>query len=92
VEVDYGMKAKSYGSTLEIDHIVSLELGGSNDIANPYPEKANAHPGFRVKDKLEKKLHDMVCAGQMTLRRFQPGIASDWQTLYKQVFGTAPAG
>ena len=28
------------GRTLEIDHIVSLELGGSNDIANLYPEKA----------------------------------------------------
>jgi hypothetical protein len=26
-------------ATLEIDHIVSLELGGSNDIANRFPEK-----------------------------------------------------
>ena len=29
-----------YGGTLEIDHIVSLEIGGSNDIANLFPEKA----------------------------------------------------
>jgi hypothetical protein len=34
VEAEYGMAQKLYGSTLEIDHIVSLELGGSNDIAN----------------------------------------------------------
>src|SRR5438067_6826347 len=34
VEQEYGLPAKSYGKTLEIDHIVSLELGGSNDIAN----------------------------------------------------------
>ena len=40
VEIEYGLAPKSYGSTLEIDHIVSLELGGSNDIANLYPEKA----------------------------------------------------
>jgi hypothetical protein len=55
VEQEYGLGAKHYGSTLEIDHIVSLELGGSNDIANLYPEEAklpgNA-PGFHVKDKL----------------------------------------
>ena len=54
-----------YGSTLEIDHIVSLELGGSNDIANLFPEKADAHPGYHVKDKLENKLHTLVCAGQI---------------------------
>jgi hypothetical protein len=28
------MPLSKYGKTLEIDHIVSLELGGSNDIAN----------------------------------------------------------
>jgi len=60
VEVEYGMAPKAYGRTLEIDHIVSLELGGSNDIANLYPEKA---PGYRVKDKLENKLHRLVCSG-----------------------------
>ena len=38
LEIEYGMVPKGYGRTLEIDHIVSLELGGSNDIANLYPE------------------------------------------------------
>ena len=37
VEAEYGLTPKSYGYMLEIDHIVSLELGGSNDIANLYP-------------------------------------------------------
>jgi hypothetical protein len=92
VEVEYGMPAKSYVTTLEIDHIVSLELGGSNDIANLFPEKANAHPGYHVKDKLENKLHDMVCASQIALKKAQQAIAANWQELYKQVFGTAPAG
>lgn len=90
VEVEYGLTPKSYGSTLEIDHIVSLELGGSNDIANLFPEKADADPGYHVKDKLENKLHAMVCAGQIALRTAQQKIASNWQALYKQVYGTAP--
>jgi hypothetical protein len=81
------------GSTLEIDHIVSLELGGSNDIANLYPEEAtlpgNA-PGFHVKDKLENKLHDLVCDGTMTLRSVQRQIAATWQALYKRAFGMDP--
>jgi hypothetical protein len=92
VEKEYGMTPRSYGRTLEIDHIVSLELGGSNDIANLFPEKANANPGYRVKDRLENKLHKLVCSGQMNLRSVQRQIAKNWQTLYRKVYGTAPTG
>ena len=52
VEREYGMPPGHYGSKLEIDHIVSLELGGSNDIANLFPKRLYAHPGYRVKDAL----------------------------------------
>ena len=93
VEREYGLKAKLYGHTLEIDHIVSLELGGSNDIANLYPEEAkfsNGAPGFGAKDKLENKLHDLVCSGAMSLRAAQRGIASNWERLYKKVYGVTP--
>ena len=90
VELEYGLAPGSYGSTLEIDHIISLELGGSNDIANLYPEQAAASPGYRVKDKLENRLHALVCDGSLSLRAAQQGIARNWQGLYQQVFGTAP--
>ncbi len=93
VEVEYGLAPKGYGSTLEIDHIVSLELGGSNNIANLYPEKATlpaGAPGFHIKDKLENTLHDIVCDGTMSLRSAQRQIAANWQALYKKVFGVAP--
>jgi hypothetical protein len=63
VEREYGLAPRLYGRTLEIDHIVALELGGSNDIANLFPEEANAHPGYRAKDRLENALADMVCRG-----------------------------
>jgi hypothetical protein len=88
VKVAYGMQPRSYGSALEIDHIISLELGGSNSIANLFPERA---PGYRAKDKLENRLHDMVCSGEITLRAAQQRIAQDWQTLYAHVFGGPPA-
>jgi hypothetical protein len=90
VETEYGLPPMSYGSTLEIDHIVSLELGGSNDIANLFPERASPEPGFHVKDRLENKLHELVCAGSMTLRAAQVGIATNWRALYRTVFGIAP--
>ena len=92
VEREYGLAPGHYGRTLEIDHIVSLELGGSNDIANLYPEKADARPGYHVKDRLENALHRLVCSGQMSLRAAQQGIAANWQALYRTVFGPVPAG
>jgi hypothetical protein len=90
VEREYGMRPGHYGSALEIDHIVSLELGGSNDISNLFPEKLYARPGYRVKDKLENRLHAMVCAGSIGLPAAQRGIAGNWQGLYEQVFGVVP--
>ena len=91
VEAEYGMVQRLYGRTLEIDHIVSLELGGSNDIANLFPERANAHPGYKVKDKLENKMHSLVCSGQMSLRSAQKQIAANWQKLYRNVYGRSEA-
>jgi len=87
VEVAYGMRPAAYGSTLEIDHIVSLELGGSNDVANLFPERA---PGYHAKDKLENRMHDMVCSGQISLTAAQHQIAADWKALYRRVFGITP--
>jgi hypothetical protein len=88
VKVAYGMQPRGYGSALEIDHIISLELGGSNSIANLFPEQA---PGYHAKDKLENRLHQMVCSGEITLRAAQQGIAQHWQTLFAHVFGSPPA-
>jgi hypothetical protein len=45
-------------------------LGGSS-VANLFPEKRDVSPGYTVKDKLENKLHDLVCDWKMTLRAAQ---------------------
>ena len=80
---------KEYGIThhapysFEVDHIVSLELGGSNSIANLYPE-AYANPnGARVKDRLENAMHAAVCAGTLALKTAQGEIASNWLATYR---------
>jgi hypothetical protein len=91
VEAAYGMDAtKNYGKSLEIDHIVSLELGGSNDIANLFPEGKYAHPGYKIKDALETRVAHMVCNGKIGLRTAQRRIATDWPGLYKDVYGKPP--
>ena len=59
---EYGIMHHTPGS-YEIDHLISLELGGSNDIANLWPEAADPTPGFHQKDKVEDYLHQQVCDG-----------------------------
>ena len=92
VEREYGMPAGYYGRSLEIDHIVSLELGGSNDIANLFPEPGSGPASYRAKDRLENRLHALVCAGRMNLRTAQREIARDWKALYTRVFRTPLPG
>ncbi len=60
----------------EIDHLVPLELGGANSIANLWPEAA---PGYHAKDLVENALHEAVCAGRTSLRSAQRQIARDWR-------------
>ncbi len=69
-------------SGVEYDHLISLELGGSNDATNLWPEPiAEAH----VKDRLENFLHREVCAGRMQLPDVQKRISADWIQLWKDV-------
>lgn len=62
----------------EVDHLISLELGGSNDIRNLWPEPYNGTYGAHAKDMVENKLHSMVCAGQISLTDAQAAIATHW--------------
>jgi hypothetical protein len=73
----------------EIDHLISLELGGSNSIKNLWPESYLTRPwNAHVKDALEDRLHALVCDGKMDLATAQRKIASDWIAAYKEVFHT----
>lgn len=63
----------------EVDHLISLELGGSNDVANLWPQPYTGEWNASMKDALENRLHDMVCKGQISLPEAQHAIASDWK-------------
>jgi hypothetical protein len=79
---EYGVVSHTPGQ-YEVDHLISLELGGSNDIANLWPEPADPRPGFHEKDKVENYLHDQVCSGSMSLQDAQIKIANDWFSVYQ---------
>ncbi len=83
---------KQYGIThhykgeYEVDHLISLELGGSNDIANLWPEPAEPRPGFHEKDKVENYLHNQVCSGRIPLAEAQKKIANDWLEVFNSAW------
>jgi hypothetical protein len=68
----------------EVDHLISLELGGSNSIKNLWPQSFRTHPwNAYVKDALENELHRRVCAGTMDLAKAQQVIAHNWVIGYR---------
>lgn len=82
VFAEYGVTSHSPGQ-YEVDHLISLELGGSNDMANLWPESAEPRPGFHEKDKVENYLHDQVCKGAMSLEEAQTKIRTNWLQVYQ---------
>ena len=78
---EYGIPY-SQSVNYEVDHIISLELGGSNDISNLFPESYTIKDNARVKDVFENYLHKQVCNGSMTITEAQKEISSDWLTYY----------
>lgn len=90
VYVRYGITHHAPRS-YEVDHLISLELGGSNSVRNLWPESYRTHPwNARVKDALENALHRRVCAGQMTLHDAQRAIAANWVAAYRRYVHAEP--
>jgi hypothetical protein len=88
----YGITSKK-PKEYEVDHLISLELGGSNSIRNLWPESyvtlpLNAH----VKDDLENKLHKLICNGKLPIETAQQEIAQDWVSAYQKYVGPLPGG
>lgn len=79
---EYGIPYTKH-SNYEVDHIISLELGGSNDISNLYPESYLIKNGARTKDIFENYLHKQICNGKMDVAEAQRQISSDWFTNYQ---------
>jgi hypothetical protein len=70
----------------EEDHLIGLELGGDpKDPRNLWPQPYSPLAGAKQKDIVENYLRSQVCAGAMTLKEAQIGIATDWYKIYLQI-------
>lgn len=79
----YGDHGAPHG--YEYDHLISLELGGDpNSARNLWPEPGAAP---NPKDRLENRLHRLVCDGQMKLADAQRQIARNWVAAYHRLIG-----
>ena len=81
----YGLSYPQSPGAYEADHLIPLELGGNNDIANLFPEAAEPTPGFHEKDLVENYLNHEVCAGHVSLIAAQEQIANNWLIVYEHL-------
>ncbi len=86
IYAEYGITSHAPGA-YEIDHIISLELGGSNSAKNLFPQSYTGDWNAHIKDKLENKLHSLVCDGTVNLKTAQKEISTDWIAAYKKYLG-----
>lgn len=93
-----GLRQYGYSDTrvrdYEEDHLISIGLGGSpRSPQNLWPEPHHVIGGWGsyAKDRLEDKLHTLVCRGRVPLAQAQHEIASDWIAAYKRYVGPYPS-
>lgn len=71
----------------EIDHLISRELGGADEVINLWPQAYGTSPWNAVlKDKLGNRLHKEMCAGAITLKQARAMLVDDWREAYKKYY------
>jgi hypothetical protein len=88
IMLEYGLPPGPHPQ-YEIDHLVPLGIGGADDDRNLWPEpRRSIEPVWNAeaKDRLELRLRDLVCGGQLDVREAQKAIAEDWTEAYRQIF------
>lgn len=78
----YGVITVNPAGYGEYDHLIPLELGGSNSLSNLWPEQGKIP---NPKDAVEDALHEAVCSGHANLVAAQQAIAADWTTAEKVI-------
>lgn len=85
------------GQICELDHLISLELGGADTLDNIWPQcgpsgVALPQRFFKEKDTVENFLAMQVREGRMDLSEAQKGIATDWTQFLNQARLACPEG
>ena len=75
----------------EVDYLITPDLGGTQSIKNLWPQPYSALWNAHVKDKLEQRLHKLVCGGRLDLATAQHDIAADWIGAYRKYVGQGGA-
>jgi hypothetical protein len=68
----------------EVDCLITPDLGGTESIRDLWPQPYSPRGNARVKDKLEQRLHQLVCSGKLDLPAAQHDIAVDWIGAYEK--------
>jgi hypothetical protein len=69
----------------EEDHLISLGIGGDpTDPKNLWPEPRKGHWSASRKNKLENRLHELVCTMSLPLDEAQQEIKANWIQAYKR--------
>jgi len=80
----YGL-ANAPRNAYEVDFLITPALGGSASIRNLWPEPYSSRSwNAHTKDILERRLHVLVCSGQVDLFTAQRDIAANWVAAYKK--------
>jgi hypothetical protein len=72
----YGLPAGEHPD-YEIDHLIPLCLGGSDDSSNLWPQpRRNVEPTWNAeaKDRLERRMCDVVCGGEIDITTAQQAL------------------
>lgn len=83
---EYGLERSG---NYEVDHLISLELGGSNNTQNLWPQSYHGMWNARLKDSLENRLHTLVCEEKVSLREAQYDISHNWIQAYCKYVSTS---
>jgi hypothetical protein len=87
---EYGING--HWDNFEVDYLITPDLGGARSIRNLWPQPYTGRWNAVAKDRLEQRLHDLVCEGKVDLTRAQRDIALDWIGAYKKYVGSNSRG
>ncbi len=87
----YNLNGDLNPKNYEEDHIVPLEVGGNpTNPLNLFPQPRNIKLSAYLKDQLENRMRQLVCAGQITLKAAQAVFLINWEKGYAKYVAPLP--